>query len=637
MSRLSFWLASTTILAACPLYAQESNVIDLDVIHVTSDEAEDAVVETITSEEIRESGATSAATLFQSIPTVQTSGTSSTGNRIFINGLETNSANVSVDGAPVGSQVWHHGGPGGINPRLFKQVDVYSGITPADIGPFATSGALVFETVDAADLLEDGDDFGGFAGYTFSSNGSVSTYEGSVYGRSGNFDYILSLSTANGGNWDDGNGDEIPLSGTGIDSGLVKLGYDLGEGRRLTFSTTRYQDESDRNIRADLAVGLNGVLVPVPNETITETYTFEYTDDLVEGFFNPEARLTYSKQNQFQDRAAAGLTSNNVDVDSEDTTLKLQNKVAIANGEVRFGLDHLDSTSYSNIGGAGEKITNTGLFVQADADITEQLRVSGGLRYDWTKFEGPVAGGFSTKDDGYSANLYVEYQANDWLTLDGGVSRVFGGYDFGENAGLTSAATYTDGEAEVSKNYRVGFNVSLPNGFFGGAHVFRTKIEHAANSRTRSLAGETLESKGWDADIGYRFHRGIVSLNYTNADVYENGALLAGYSDYSGAPVGEILTLQARYDFENGLVVGGFVEAPLEYDVGGGTKLPSYEVVNIFATYTPPSNDALTVRVGIDNLFDEQYNSRQARSVGSVASLYSEPGRSVSVSVNYTF
>lgn len=638
MARVSIWLASTTILAVSPLYAQETNPVDLGALVLDQGvETDEEVAETITADDIADTGANTASTLFQSVTNVQTSGTSVSGTRIFINGLETNSASVTVDGAPVGSQVWHHGGPGGINPRLFEQVDVYAGITPADIGPFATAGALVFTTIDAADMLDADDDFGGFAGIRYESNGDVMTYEGSVYGRAENFDYLLYLSTADGNNWEDGDGNTVPFTGTGVNSALAKLGYDMGEGRRLAFSTTYYEDKADRNIRSDINFGFGGGLNAIPNKNTTNTYTLEYTDDLVEGFFNPEFRLTHTQEDQFQERRAdpATATLSNVDVTTKNTTLKVQNKVAIAGGEVRFGFDYLDASSYNNGNQVGEKMKNTGLFVQANADITDRLRVAGGLRYDWTEFTGQADSGFSRKDDGYSANLYAEYDANHWLTLDAGVSHVFGGYDFGETATLTNAAVYTDGDAETSDNYRVGFNVALPNGFYGGVHAFRTKIEDAGNTRARELAGETLETKGWDADIGYRFQRGVVSLSYTDADVRENGDLLAGYADYSGAPVGQILVLRGSYDFENGLVVGGFVEAALDYDVADQT-LPAYQVVNLFASYTPPGNEALNIRLGVDNLFNEQYFSRQSRDADDDF-LFAEPGRSVSLSLNYTF
>lgn len=633
----ALWLGSTAIFLALPAFSQTAETVDLDAILLESDTAEPAATEAITRDEIAFAGADSASTLFRDSTSVQTTGGIDTATKLFVNGLESTTASVTLDGAPVGAQSFHHTGPGGLNPRLFKQADVYAGITPADIGPFASAGALVFTTVDAADLLAPGATQGGSVSLSYGSNGDEWSYEVTSYGAVDRFDYVLSLGQADGGNYTDGKGDVVPYSATDLSSAMIKLGYDLGEGRRLGFSSTYYRDATLRNLRADLSLGSRstGDPIPVGSEATTQTYTLELTDDLVEGALNPEARLTFSRQDLFNDRSNTGLSFGNLDTQQDTTTVRLQNRVALGMGELRFGLDHLDVEATNHTAERGERLTNTGLFVQADAELTPKLSLSGGLRYDWTEFTGYDGSGFSAKDDGYSANIYAEYAATDWLVLDAGASHVFGGYDLSETALLGRADGYTTGPAETAHNYRFGFTAELPSGVFGGLHAFRTALKDVGDGGEYELASYDLESKGWEAELGYRSARGQVSLRYRDADVKRDGEALTGYSDYAGAPLGPLFVLAGDYAFENGLKIGGTVRVAPSYELADET-LPAYQLVDFAATYTPPSRQNLELRLGIDNLFDEAYASRGARNVDEDW-LNFEPGRSINLQATMRF
>jgi hemoglobin/transferrin/lactoferrin receptor protein len=83
--------------------------------------------------------------------------------------------------------------------------------------------------------------------------------------------------------------------------------------------------------------------------------------------------------------------------------------------------------------------------------------------------------------------------------------------------------------------------------------------------------------------------------------------------------------------------IGGSAEIALENDEAG-TTLPSYEVVNLYATYVPARYDALELRLDLRNLFDETYASRSSDGIGSSRVIaLNEPGRAIALTARLRF
>ena len=123
-------------------------------------------------------------------------------------------------------------------------------------------------------------------------------------------------------------------------------------------------------------------------------------------------------------------------------------------------------------------------------------------------------------------------------------------------------------------------------------------------------------------------------MSYIDADVEIDG--VAGDSDtlqYFGVPLGRIINLEATHYIEQlELKVGGNVEVALENDDSvsqGYQPLEAYEVVNLFAEYSPEFAEFLTLRLEANNLLDEDYADRTTygQEFSNVAPM-SEPGRS---------
>jgi hemoglobin/transferrin/lactoferrin receptor protein len=107
----------------------------------------------------------------------------------------------------------------------------------------------------------------------------------------------------------------------------------------------------------------------------------------------------------------------------------------------------------------------------------------------------------------------------------------------------------------------------------------------------------------------------------------------------SGTPVGSIIAFEVQQEIESwNLLIGGSLDVALDFDSGASEyadiqELPGYEVVNIFAEYSPPSLPNLKIRAEIQNLFDEDYADR-ATFGGDFSgfSTLKEPGRTLMIS-----
>ena len=69
------------------------------------------------------------------------------------------------------------------------------------------------------------------------------------------------------------------------------------------------------------------------------------------------------------------------------------------------------------------------------------------------------------------------------------------------------------------------------------------------------------------------------------------------------------------------------------------SALEGYEVVNLYASYSPPANENVEIRLDLRNLFDETYASRASDGIGlpAVITQLNEPGRSLALSATLKF
>ena len=107
--------------------------------------------------------------------------------------------------------------------------------------------------------------------------------------------------------------------------------------------------------------------------------------------------------------------------------------------------------------------------------------------------------------------------------------------------------------------------------------------------------------------------------------------------------MGHIFGLEAVVDATENLRIGGSAEIALDYDetedVAGMNGLEGYEVVNVFAEYTPPSLDNMTLRFEVRNLLNQTYTTRGADGAGAAENIQplTEPGRTLALTAKMRF
>ena len=88
------------------------------------------------------------------VPGASVGGTSAMNQRVRVRGFDDTNLKVTVDGARQEGYAFHHSGDLVIDPDSSKRSEVSVGNNSVTLGNDAIGGAVAFETVDAADLLD---------------------------------------------------------------------------------------------------------------------------------------------------------------------------------------------------------------------------------------------------------------------------------------------------------------------------------------------------------------------------------------------------------------------------------------------------------------------------------------------------
>ena len=104
------------------------------------------------------------------IPGVYVGGTNGMNQKIYMRGVSDRGLNITIDGAKQNGNTFHHNADLLIDPDLIKAVEVEVGAKSVVNGSGALGGSVAFKTVDAKDLLEDGEVVGAKIRTGYASN-----------------------------------------------------------------------------------------------------------------------------------------------------------------------------------------------------------------------------------------------------------------------------------------------------------------------------------------------------------------------------------------------------------------------------------------------------------------------------------
>ncbi len=533
--------------------------------------------------------------------------------KLYVHGVEETNLAVSIDGVRQNNKVFHHNGTTLIDPSLLKQALVDPGVAPADAGPAAMGGSVVYETVDVGDVLSPDRNVGGFTTLSFDTDSETFTNGYSAYGRHEGFEGLGFFKFAKGDEVTDGNGEFVNGSESDVLSGLAKLGYESDEGHRFEVFGERVRDSAKRPFRANigrLTTGTN----PVTRQYTTnrENYGAQFSMPHADGLFDPEIVVGYSGT-ELKVPVPFGSIG-----ETTSLSAKVQNDFNLSEGNtITVGTDFYDDKARYYDPGVDmhESSTNAGVYGQARLTPMEDFRVSFGLRGDYQIFEG--VDGSDLEQSGTSGNVSAAYDILDHVTVKAGYSRVWGGVALSENFIMNQNWDYTDGiEPVTSKNYTSGLEFNY-EGFSAGAGIFRSDFKNVRDPSFNGGPGVVTDfrTQGYDLSLGYDWGAGFARATYTDSRIKVEGNYADSFTtNYLGMPLGKIIALEVAHRFDGlGLTLGGTMDAALtnrDTELAGSEKQNSYKVFSSYAEYEPEDLDFLTLRVEANNILDEVYSDR---------------------------
>lgn len=635
----------------------------------------------ITSEDIEQFQANDLADVFRESPSVSVGGSVGVAQKIFIRGLEDAYLNVTVDGAQQTSTLFHHIGRVTLDPDLLKQIDVQAGAGEATSGPGAIGGSIRFKTKDAQDLLRGDEQFGGRVKASYFSNEGT-RYSGSLYGKlSDSWGLLGYYSTVDRDNFEDGDGNEV--LGTAADQDLMFLkasGY-IADNQYLSISAEQRDEEGEFSARPNWVV-LEGAPL-YPSEAERDTYVANYRFD--------HSALVFLEATAYQTSSSfrGGRFDFLADIDTYG--FDIRNTTDISNHVFTYGIDYRKDEVESGPGVGpvqnAEEGSVMGIYAQAHSNITPELLLSYGVRYDDFDFQQqiliddyygtPVTDEPSGLDDNeLSFNVGLEYQLTEAWTLALGYAEAARGKQIGD--GFTLDEYLYDGEdvpvvasdvvPETVTNIEASIEYSA-NNLNARLSAYESTIDdvlfsgYQGNSVFNNIGD--LESSGVEFNLAYRWDSVDVYFGFSSVDVelmpredlYSvpyNSIDINGYEFVGlGNSRGDTWVLGADYTVTADISVGFNITMVDDINIdtlhqalenGWTDSLYSlnkadYTLVDIYGEWEV-TND-LRLNLAVTNLFDEAYIDHS--SVGDYSEVFpsvigpQEAGRDIRLSVTYDF
>ncbi|APD91367.1 ligand-gated channel [Alteromonas mediterranea] len=635
----------------------------------------------ITAEDIDQFQANDLADIFRESPSVSVGGSVGVAQKIFIRGLEDAYLNVTVDGAQQTSTLFHHIGRVTLDPDLLKQIDVQAGAGEATSGPGAIGGSIRFKTKDAQDLLKDDEQFGGRVKASYFSNDGT-RYSGSLYGKlSDSWGLLGYYSTVDRDNFEDGDGNEV--LGTAADQDLMFLkasGY-IADNQYLSISAEQRDEEGEFSARPNWVV-LEGAPL-YPSEAERDTYVANYRFD--------HSELVFLEATAYQ--TSSSFRGGRFDWLSEIDTygFDIRNTSDVTNNVFTYGIDYRKDEVESGPGTGpvqnAEEGSVLGIYAQSHSNITPELLLSYGVRYDNFDFQQeiliddyygtPVTDEPSGLDDNeLSFNVGLEYQLTEAWTLGLGYAEAARGKQIGD--GFTLDEYLYDGEdvpvvasdvvPETVTNIEASIEYSA-NNLNARLSAYESTIDdvlfsgYQGNSVFNNIGD--LESSGVEFNLAYRWDSVDVYFGFSSVDVelmpredlYSvpyNSIDINGYEFVGlGNSRGDTWVLGADYTVSADISVGFNITMVDDINIdtlhqalenGWTDSLYSlnkadYTLVDIYGEWEV-TND-LRLNLAVTNLFDEAYIDHS--SVGDYSEVFpsvvgpQEAGRDIRLSVTYDF
>lgn len=638
-------------------------------------------VSVVTREEIELFAPSAISDLLRATPGLEMSGgPRRTGETPSLRGTGRDNVLILLDGARQ-SFTSAHDGAAFLDPELIKTAEVVRGPASSLYGSGAIGGVIAFETVDAADFLDADETTGArlrFGGQEV--NGEVLGVA-TLFVRRGALDGVASFGVRDSGDIALGSGATL-TSDDHIETALLKGTVGIAPGFEAELSWQGFRNDAvepnngqgtaeggdvAKNVSSD-TFRLGAKINPASRSLLDARVTLWAGDHEVEEF---DATVP---------RRITRLI--------ESVGLSADNRVQTGLGLLTFGADWWrdQQTGRDDTTGDGARdgvpdgeSEFLGAFVQLESQVDRPLGLPGdlvvipGVRFD--RFDSTAQGvAGENSDERVSPRLAASYGPSDWFRVFASWSQGFRAPSLNElyldgvhfpvphpvlfkppsdftmvnnnfianpslkpetattieaGVGVRFDGLAVDGDrlqAKVSRwESEVDDLVNLFVDFSYAATCFTSPFFpcDAGTTQSKNVASATLD--GWEAEAFYDAERAFARARFSTID---------GEDQTTGDKLGILtpprLNLDARVKFPGlGSALGARVEIADDFDKVNdpAEERDGYEVVDLYATWRPAFADGVRIDIGVDNVFDADYER--------VFAGVSEPGRNARVAVSY--
>ncbi|MGV7962216.1 TonB-dependent hemoglobin/transferrin/lactoferrin family receptor [Photorhabdus tasmaniensis] len=252
----------STAYAATKSSDSDSNKSSRDVITVyaTGNERDSfeapMMVTVINNKSAQSQTAGNAGDLIRKIPGINIAGTNrANGQDVSLRGYGPQGVLTLIDGIRQGTDTGHINGTF-LDPALIKQVEVVRGPSALLYGSGALGGVIAYQTVDAADLLQAGQDHG-FRVFARGATGDHSMgFGGATFGKTDSLDGLFAFSTRDAGSIRHGGG--LTADNDEFISNLIAKGsWKVDENQSLSSQLRYYRNEANQPKNPQTLIGKN--------------------------------------------------------------------------------------------------------------------------------------------------------------------------------------------------------------------------------------------------------------------------------------------------------------------------------------------------------------------------------------------
>jgi len=611
----------------------------------------------IGTEELEKYQANDLADVFRLVPSVSVGGSLGIAQKVYIRGMEDTLLNVTVDGAPQTSTLFHHIGRLSIDPDLLKEVEVQAGAGEATAGAGAIGGAIRFKTKDINDLLDNDARFGGTSKASYFSNAGYKA-SASLYGRlNEDWGVLASYVYTERDNMEDGDGNEITGTDPEQKLGFIKVNGNLSENQSLSLSYESRKEEGEFVQRPNWPESSWNPLSPlaVERDTLVLNHAFSQSEQL-----NLETTIYTTKASVEQTTARWGTYLGEV----QSTGFDIRNTSNLGEHQLTYGVEYREdevNAGAPGASGATEEGSVAGIYVQDHWQVNNALLVSFGARFDQYDLD-QVTYDNKVDSDGFSPNIGAQYTFNDNWTLNMGYAQAMRGKEIGDSFTIDAGYITVDPElaAEEVANTEIGLTYQDDHWNIV-ASIYQSDIDDVILDQlgqgTYYENVGTLETEGFELKVGYWFDDVQVVASYANSDAELNGQKVEGYEYIGLANVrGDTWGLNVNYTLSDDIEMGWNFSYVADLNnievfhrliaIGWATETQvidkdGYSVHDVYLQWQP--NDAIAVNLSVQNLLDESYidHSSVADYNGipgwEGVSGISEAGRDIRLSLSYQF